>query len=112
MCLHFQKKEEKKSPEKGKNHNFIFCFFPPLKNLFFLWALYVTINETYDFLVVFALVQPAFLDGYEHFLCCRATLSLSCVSINVSTPTGKWIERRDDRAAKGKQANAIGSPLS
>lgn len=112
MCLHFQKKEEKKAPKKEKIIILFFVFFPLSRNLFFLWALYVTINETYDFLVVFALLQPAFLDGYEHFLCCRATLSLSCVSINVSTPTGKWIERRDERAAKGKQANAIGSPLS
>jgi hypothetical protein len=101
MCLHFQKKEEKKAPKKEKIIILFFVFSPLSKNLFFLWALYV-----------FALLQPAFLDGYEHFLCCRATLSLSCVSINVSTPTGKWIERRDERAAKGKQANAIGSPLS
>jgi len=86
----------KKKPEKGKI--IIFLVVSPLQKFIFLWALYVTINETYDFLVVFALLQPAFLDGYEHFLCCHATLSLSlslslsCVSINVSTPTGKWIE--------------------
>ena len=113
MCLHFKKMGEKitiflvvvvVSP-LWKNKNLVF---------FLLWTLYVTINETlrllyfFFFWWVFALLQPAFLDGYEHFLCCRATLSLlsQCASINVSTPqlAKCWMDKKEGwkRAVQGE----------
>lgn len=56
-----------------------------------------------------SLLQPAFPDGYEHFLCCRATrLSLSllrCVYKCFNPTPGRregWI-----RAAKGGKKNKI-----